>query len=367
MKKTAKKTLSFILSVIMVFSLAAVCFAADEQSITGSNWMSTLDDSRLITAINMPGTHDSATQNVNFSAFARTQSLSIMQQLNAGVRFLDIRLKKQGNNYYSVHSVAYNNKSYGIGAQKLKADDIIAYCEEFLAGNPNETILMSVKEEESDAGTEFYTGFYNKYIKDNNLWFAEDRVPTLGEARGKIVLLRRDAVDALKFDETNCGIDFSEYPLVGEDKIYNFKTVMIMTPDREKHVTDIFVQDSYKLAAEDKWTAIQAFLELSLRNTDFNICVTSSIDKNVPLYNAQIINEKLMNYNFAAGKAYGIISMDFATQELCEKIYMSNKPFMTNAPTESVECDDKRSYAFLGKLIEMIAEIFTKIVIQYVA
>ncbi|MGN1419797.1 MAG: phosphatidylinositol-specific phospholipase C domain-containing protein [Acutalibacteraceae bacterium] len=367
MKKTAKKILSFILSAMMIFSLAAVCFAADEQSVTGSNWMSTLEDSRPITAINMPGTHDSATQNVNFSAFARTQSLSVLQQLNVGVRFLDIRLKKQGNAYFSVHSVAYNNKSYGIGAQKLKADDIIADCEKFLASNPDETILMSVKEETSNSGTDFYTGFYNKYVKDNSLWFAEDRVPTLGEVRGKIVLLRRNAVDILQFDETNCGIDFSEYPLVEDDKIYNFKTVMVMSPDGENHITDIFVQDSYKLAAEDKWTAIKAFLDFSLRSTDFNICVTSSIDKNVPLYNAQIINEKLMNYNFVDGKTYGIISMDFATKELCEKIYMSNKPFMTNDAAQSVECEDKRSYAFLGELIEKIAEFFTKIIIKYVA
>ena len=80
---------------------------AGDNSLNGKNWMSGIPDDRYLCEINLPGTHDSATaycKNTtdnyvqllgrpvfNSGEYARTQSLTLSEQLNAGVRYLDLR------------------------------------------------------------------------------------------------------------------------------------------------------------------------------------------------------------------------------------------------------------------------------------
>jgi 1-phosphatidylinositol phosphodiesterase len=58
------------------------------------NWMSRIDDSKKIVLINIPGTHDSAAYCMNRISFkcAKTQELTIAQQLEIGIRDFDISL-----------------------------------------------------------------------------------------------------------------------------------------------------------------------------------------------------------------------------------------------------------------------------------
>jgi 1-phosphatidylinositol phosphodiesterase len=56
-----------------------------------STWMSDIPDDTLLSNITLPGTHDScAESNI---PFVRTQYLSITKQLEAGLRFLDLRVR----------------------------------------------------------------------------------------------------------------------------------------------------------------------------------------------------------------------------------------------------------------------------------
>lgn len=95
-----------------------------------------------------------------------------------------------GDDFFSVHSVVYNRKNCGLFSEKLTADDIIADFKAFLENNPQETVLMLLKEEGGRKGTDFYTGFYKKYIgSDTDSWYVRnDHIPTLDECRGKIVV-----------------------------------------------------------------------------------------------------------------------------------------------------------------------------------
>ena len=54
-----KKTLAVILTFI-ILTLSAVYVSAADADINGANWMSSVDGSLPVTAINMPGSHDSA-------------------------------------------------------------------------------------------------------------------------------------------------------------------------------------------------------------------------------------------------------------------------------------------------------------------
>ena len=71
-----------------------------ENAFSSSGWMQHLDGSILINTINLPGTHDSATQYVQLPYFSRCQNTSIKTQLENGLCHLDIRLgveKKSGS------------------------------------------------------------------------------------------------------------------------------------------------------------------------------------------------------------------------------------------------------------------------------
>lgn len=125
MKKDLKSIISILLSVLMVLSLCGVSASAAEKpapaaaNISAADWMQELDDNKKLSEINLPGTHDSAmaygkngTENymrifgipvMNTWAYAHTQCLTIEEQLNAGVRFFDLRFSSKSDELRMCH------------------------------------------------------------------------------------------------------------------------------------------------------------------------------------------------------------------------------------------------------------------------
>ena len=369
-----KRVVSIILAALLIISVGITGFAANDEAIDGSNWMSAIDGEKRITAINIPGTHDSATVNADTNTVSRTQSLSIAGQLYAGARYFDIRLKKSGKSFYYVHSVVYNRKDVGLFGEKLTADDIIADFRAFLTKNPGETVLMLLKEESSRTGTDFYTGFYEKYIEpESDLWYVRnDHIPTLDECRGKIVILRYNSVDDERFDNTNSGISFNGYPYINnyKTKDFRFTQVYMTKPEDETReepssYAGLYVQDSFRLAPEKKWMAVSSFLANVKKPWWFSVCVTSSAAGSSPYYNALLINKKLMEYPFEKGRLYGIISVDFADAELCGRIYQSND--FTNEPNAATAAPEETIvYACLGEFIEKVRNVLFSVIALFV-
>ena len=127
-------------------SLAKVSSRASLAPIEMNSWMSGLQDNISISKISIPGTHDSGAR-VDapvVSGTAKTQDLSIAEQLNAGVRFLDIRCRHIDNAFTIHHGAIYQN---------LNFDDVLNACYTFLNSHPSETIIMSVKEEYDASNT----------------------------------------------------------------------------------------------------------------------------------------------------------------------------------------------------------------------
>lgn len=71
---------------------AAAINKASLASVGISNWMSALQDNVSLSQISVP-THDSGATVEFPSGTAKTQNLTIAEQLNIGVRFLDIRCR----------------------------------------------------------------------------------------------------------------------------------------------------------------------------------------------------------------------------------------------------------------------------------
>lgn len=87
----------------------------------------------------------------------------------------------------------------------------------FLNENPTETVIMSVKREGVGRATDEHLSLILKehYANDSTRWFTENRIPTLGEARSKIVLLRRFGIhESLQGgnDGTGWAMDAESWP-----------------------------------------------------------------------------------------------------------------------------------------------------------
>ena len=103
-----------------------------------ADWMSHLADSTSLRDINMPGSHDTMALYSIADLAGQCQSLTLGDQLNLGVRFLDIRLKEENNSLKAVHGFIDQHASFS---------DITSTVESFLENHPTEFIIMSIKEE----------------------------------------------------------------------------------------------------------------------------------------------------------------------------------------------------------------------------
>ena len=206
--------------------MAALPFSAGAA---GNNWMTPLDGNLPLSQLSIPGTHDSGALVEPFSGTAKCQNLSIADQLNAGVRFLDIRCRHLNDAFPIHHGSVYQNMNF---------TDVLNATIGFLNSNPGETVIMSVKEEHTPSGnTRSFEATFDSYVAQNpSKWHLGSGIPTLTQARGKIVLFRRFGASS-----TPKGINASNWP------------------DNTTFSTGgtLRVQDRYNVSNNDsKWAAI---------------------------------------------------------------------------------------------------------------
>src|SRR4051812_11416973 len=94
-----------------------------------SRWMQYVDDSVSLAALTIPGSHDSGALFEPVSGTAICQNLWIRDQLNIGVRYLDIRLRQYGNALLVHHGQVYQHENF---------DNVLQQTVEFLQTNPRE-------------------------------------------------------------------------------------------------------------------------------------------------------------------------------------------------------------------------------------
>lgn len=178
-----------------------------------ADWMSELSDSLPLSALSIPGTHNSPTCYVALPS-VRCQAVGVRAQLDNGVRFLDIRVSvsREADDLTLVHSVF----PISLTGTKWFADVLEKEMYPFLEEHPTETILLSMKREGTGRGTDQHLSrhLFNRYCEEgkSSKWFLEPRIPTLGEARGKIVLIRRFNNDDALHDGQGWGIDGAAWP-----------------------------------------------------------------------------------------------------------------------------------------------------------
>jgi 1-phosphatidylinositol phosphodiesterase len=284
--------------------------------------MSKIADKTPVSQLTIPGTHDSATFNYSgvLSEYVVTQDLDLKTQLEYGVRFLDIRARVI-ENVLAIHHGSFFLKMY--------FGDVLDKCRKFLEENPSETIFMSVKKDhdDKDSSWSFQEAFLNRYYNSSeykDLWYhmaIGKTFPTMGEMRGKIVLMSRSGLDS------SLGIDFH----IGDNKTGSLDVNQYLK---------LYYEDLYEPGADDdKVRAVSSHLKdaqsyLKSKNDALWVTFTSA-NKPVllkgPWYYAKDqggpkINEKLMkNMNILnSNSPMGIVPMDFQDWKLIRFLVDTN-------------------------------------------
>jgi len=156
-----------------------------------SNWMGSLPDDKSIYSLNIPGTHDSCTWNYTglLPEVVTTQSSSIFNQLDAGIRFLDIRL---GVNNSTGQIMVYHGDA--LLSDTVQLVDVLWGLYHFLDAHPTETIIASLKVDHGDGNdATLQQTLHDQFTTEptSDYWAQDGSSGTLGPKRHKVVLYRR--------------------------------------------------------------------------------------------------------------------------------------------------------------------------------
>lgn len=199
---------------ILVPNLVLAADASYRSLRTASNpdWMGSVPDSRSLAALSIPGTHE--TMSIHGGAIAQTQENfgdsggTLAAQFNAGIRMIDIRARiETGNSLVIHHGTYYQNANF---------DDVLTTIGTFLDNHPGETVLMRLKQECTGqigsctdvSGQEPFPDIFDTYAAGRPGLFWQpsvDRgagapVPTLGQVRGKLVLVVMNGAFGGRYD-----------------------------------------------------------------------------------------------------------------------------------------------------------------------
>lgn len=268
----------------------------DTPAITIPDWMSYLPDNLLLAYLAIPGTHD--TMAFFGGSLAECQSWSLRNQFNAGVRFLDIRPRHYRNRLPIFHGVSY---------QRTYFDQVLKDTVAFLTEYPSETVVMRVKEEyEPYQNTRSYYKSVAEVVRQigEHCFLRSSSLPTLGEARGKIIILQQ-------FSSQGEGPDFGP-PYPGR----------------------MSISDAYQVSDDAvKWAEVERHLEVAKKGDPERAYLTYCSGSHWLLYTpealARKINPRVLNYlntKSLAGRmrSVGIVIMDFPGAELVRQIVLDN-------------------------------------------
>ena len=183
-----------------------------------------LSDDLHISELSMPGTHDTFSK-VKHSWAVHCQMMNLAQQLESGIRVLDVRCNTYDNGLQTAHG-AYPDPNDLLNKHTWPwFDTVLSMCVDFLSAHSQETILMRLQRNSNsghpghpDTFVWWFDQYINRSYKDGTQywsdWFwhhdesANPTNPTLGEVRGKIVLLQSFPADSSYGVDGLYGLDY---------------------------------------------------------------------------------------------------------------------------------------------------------------
>ncbi|MFI2857668.1 phosphatidylinositol-specific phospholipase C [Paenibacillus sp. JSM ZJ436] len=293
---------------LMLLTMLVVPLAGAASAYTSNNWMGEVNGSLSLSSLTIPGTHDSGALYEPVYGTAKNQDLTIAQQLSIGVRYLDIRTRHFKNAFEIHHGAVYQQQNF---------DAVLNTVISFLNSNPTETVIMSVKEEHTAAeNTRSFEATFNAYTSKNpGKWLLTDRVPTLDQARGKIVLLRRFSATQLPK-----GLDATAWK---ENTTFTISNT----------AANMKIQDYYKVSDKvKKWNDIQSMYNEAKNSNPSWLYINYTSGYKPGIFGIpdirdtkDYVNPKVLDFFTANTRGrFGISAMDFITSEHASKMIATN-------------------------------------------
>ena len=226
----------------------------DATPVAGSaGWMARLPDDASLGELSIPGTHDAGTQYVQLGFFSKCQARSVGQQLEDGFRYLDIRLAVSGDGLGLNHGFCECRTGAAPWSGRLMLEDVLGDCYAFLSAHPTETVIFAVKQEHGDESVAEFQRVLDRYIQaDIERWYLDSELPSLGEARGRLVLLRRYD------DEAGLGKNAGIALTWPNQNGYDDPARAFSSESCSVGSLTLAVQDRYEYDVEEKWAAFCA-------------------------------------------------------------------------------------------------------------
>lgn len=217
-----------------------------QSNFESADWLKSVNDNRKIFSLSIPGTHETCAR--VGGPLVQCQDWSVEEQLLNGVRYLDIRCRHIGDSFMIHHGSVYQQLSFGTGVRDV--------CIKFLKAHPTEFIFMQIKEEYDATGnTRTFEETMKTYINGNEQYFYLDEVsPTLGQVRGKIVLLRRFSSSITPM---------GNYLQFKDNTIFTSITTITAVVQDCYNVPTLFDRGS-------KWNHFMSVMNMAIQNTDEN-------------------------------------------------------------------------------------------------
>lgn len=278
---------------------------SDVGGFTQNDWMKNIDGDKFVNEISVPGSHDSCALYEPLRQLAKCQFYTVTDQLNMGVRYLDIRANVVNGDLAISHGPIFQGISF---------DRVMEKCYDFLKKNPSETVIVSLKHElvSRDKNNEFNSILIKKLEANRQMWYTENRLPKLSEVRGKLILLNR-------IKNLSLGIDASE------SWIHNGTSII------EHNDFRLNIQDKFKIESlEEAWKLAQNHLHSITKESDGKKNLSINFHSGVFGYPhvlkvARHVNAEFLRFIKDKTVHLGIAVFDFISPEICNAVIATNK------------------------------------------
>ncbi|KAI9511337.1 PLC-like phosphodiesterase [Russula earlei] len=215
------------------------------------SFLSDLPDKTPLYSLCLPGTHDT----VAFYGWPITQCQSattpLFVQLTNGIRVLDIRLAIKNRRLVAYH---------GQIPQRTTFRSILCDLHAFLTSptSARETVIVSIKQEDFDTRSpKVFSGLVREEIEagpgGRDMWFLQNRIPNLGEVRGKAIMFSRFGGDGAEWEGglEGMGIHPTNWPdSAREGFTWMCKDVLVRTQDWYRIPSFLYIPEKTQLSVE---------------------------------------------------------------------------------------------------------------------
>ena len=298
------------------------------------DWMGNIDGNTYLHTISIPGTHDTMAikgrPDSITSAIGRwviTQEWTLDMQLQAGIRYLDIRCRKHSNSFPIHHGPIFLNTFF---------ETVLTTVVNFLNNHPSETVILQFSKEHDDVPGESFATIFNDYLRTyvpQKRKYMGSHIPQLKDVRGRIVFLNWDNIHGLdvglqKSDTTTEERIRNDYAGKHVWTCNNFcdidrtlKQIMGVGGNGIKRSYFNNIDKNIKRANEQRNERRLTITFASATNNDWIGCYGSI------RYLAHHMNDHFNRKWYARGFNTGIVLFDFPSVATIRKIYETNPQF----------------------------------------